>query len=63
MCLLEELKIKSQHRTSRPKRLSNEVLQIALGRILSVTVQSLDTGVILIKFWFPKAEVSAPLVY
>jgi hypothetical protein len=63
VCLLEELRIKSQHRASRPKRLGNEILQMTPSRMPSLTVQSLDTRVMLMNFCFPKAEVLASPVY
>jgi hypothetical protein len=62
VCLLEELRIKSQHRVSRPKRLGNEILQMVPSRTLSVAAQSLGTKLMLANFWFPKAEALASLM-
>jgi len=63
VCLLEEFRIRSQHRASRSKRLGNETLQIAPSTIPSVATQSFDTKLMLINFCFPKAEKLTSLMY
>ena len=62
-CLLEELRTRSQHSASRPKRLGNATLQMAPNWIPSVATQSLETKVMLMNFWIPNAEASTSLMY